>query len=176
MAGKRCILTQPLAATIDCVLETGFTKKLCFRYSHEAARTSVDLFSKAVSPFLQLGFCNLDNAATIKLTFEEAQVGYPSQSFFPSTFCESPDHSIPFAETVAKQITDGDFWLYHLILVEAQETRFTVRLDNSAELVNCVRDFTSTRTATAFQPSVKASINGRLNFLFTPGKIKLIAC
>ena len=49
-------------------------------------------------------------------------------------------------------------------------------VESSAELENCVHDFASARTATAFQPSVKASINGSLNFLFTPGKIKLIAC
>jgi hypothetical protein len=105
------------------------------------------------------------------------QIGNPLHSFFPSAFCESPDRGIPFAETVAQQIADGNSRLLPLIqFVESQETRFTVRVDNAAKLLNCLRDFASARTASAFQPSVEASINGGLNFLFTPGKLKLIAC
>jgi hypothetical protein len=88
---------------IQTVLETGlfrivtFVKQLGSMHSRKAARAPPDLFGKAESPLLQLGWCNLDNPAAVKLAFEEAQITYPLQSVFPRAFSESPNQGITFA-------------------------------------------------------------------------------
>jgi hypothetical protein len=74
-----------------------FVKQHGGTHSRKAARAPLDLFGKAESPLLQLGWCNLDNAAAVKLAFDEAQITYALQGFFPRAFSESPNQGITFA-------------------------------------------------------------------------------